>query len=120
GRTQKAEREFMKARCYIGLGGNLGKPLETLPAALIEIDQLPNTQVVTVSSYYQSKPLGPSDQPDYINAVAELKTSLTPLALLEALQAIELRFGRVRQRHWGERTLDLDILLYDNLQQQSS
>lgn len=111
---------MMFARAYIGLGGNLGKPLETLPQALECIGKLEGTQVTKVSSYYQSAPLGPADQPDYINAVAQLNTQLTPLALLESLQMIEDQFGRVRSRHWGERTLDLDILLYDNLVQQNS
>jgi len=108
------------SRAYIGLGGNLGEPLKTLTAALETIASLENTQVVKVSSFYQSPPLGPADQPDYINAVAQLNTQLTPLALLESLQMIEDQFGRVRERRWGERTLDLDILLYDSLVQSSS
>lgn len=111
---------MMQARAYIGLGGNLGDPLSTLQGALAAIANLRDTQVMQTSSFYQSKPLGPADQPDYINAVALITTILTPLGLLEALQEIENDFGRERIRRWGERTLDLDILLYDNLVQSSS
>ena len=99
---------------YIALGSNLNTPVEQLHAALKAISQLPNTHLVTTSSFYKSKPLGPQDQPDYVNAVAKIKTELSPLALLDELQRIENEQGRVRLRRWGERTLDLDILLYGN------
>lgn len=107
----------MSSRVYIGLGGNLGDVCQTLTAALNAINQLPHTAVESVSSFYQSVPLGPTDQPDFINAVALLRTAQSPLSLLRLLQQIELDFGRERKRHWGERTLDLDILSFDNLQQ---
>lgn len=97
---------------YIALGSNLNTPVEQLNSALQAISTLPNTQLKTVSSFYQSKPLGPQDQPDYVNAVAQIDTALAPLALLDELQRIENEQGRVRLRRWGERTLDLDILLY--------
>ncbi|WP_439257835.1 2-amino-4-hydroxy-6-hydroxymethyldihydropteridine diphosphokinase [Lonepinella sp. BR2271] len=97
---------------YIALGSNLNQPVQQLNAAIEAMAVLPQTQVLAVSSFYRSKPLGPQDQPDYVNAVAKLQTELAPLALLDALQQIENQQGRVRLRHWGERTLDLDILLY--------
>ncbi|AWX15040.1 2-amino-4-hydroxy-6-hydroxymethyldihydropteridine diphosphokinase [Mergibacter septicus] len=98
---------------YIGLGSNLADPIAQLQQAVKNLATLPDTEVVTVSSFYRSKPLGPQDQPDYINAVLALKTNLSPLTLLEKLQQIEQQQGRVRLRRWGERTLDLDILLYN-------
>ncbi|WP_439241902.1 2-amino-4-hydroxy-6-hydroxymethyldihydropteridine diphosphokinase [Lonepinella sp. BR2474] len=100
------------AIAYIALGSNLNQPVQQLNAAIQAMAVLPQTQVLAVSSFYRSKPLGPQDQPDYINAVAKIQTALEPLALLDALQHIENQQGRVRLRHWGERTLDLDILLY--------
>lgn len=99
---------------YIALGSNLATPLEQLKQALKAISALPKTQLLSTSSFYQSKPLGPQDQPDYVNAVAKIETALAPFALLDELQRIENEQGRVRLRRWGERTLDLDILLYGN------
>lgn len=98
---------------YIGLGSNLDAPAEQIKTALIDLRSLPATQLLKTSSLYASPPMGPQDQPDYINAVALLDTSLPAHELLDALQAIEQQHGRQRKRHWGERTLDLDILLYD-------
>ena len=97
---------------YIALGSNLITPTEQLNSALEAISSLPNTELKSVSGFYQSKPLGPQDQPDYVNAVAMIETTRPPLALLDELQRIENEQGRVRLRRWGERTLDLDILLY--------
>lgn len=102
-------------RTYIALGSNLNQPIQQLNDAVTALASLENTQLIKVSSFYQSKPLGPQDQPDYVNAVACLDTTLTPLELLDKLQSIEQQQGRVRLRRWGERTLDLDILLYGNL-----
>ena len=100
-------------RCYIGLGANLVEPVAQLQAAVTALGQLPETELVQVSRFYSSKPMGPQDQPDYVNAVAALNTRLTPLALLHALQQIELAQGRQRKaERWGPRTLDLDILLF--------
>ena len=99
---------------YIALGSNLNMPIQQLNLAIQAMADLPDTEIKKVSSLYQSQPLGPQDQPDYVNAVACLETELSPLALLDALQNIENGQGRIRLRHWGERTLDLDILLYDN------
>jgi len=100
-------------RCYIGLGANLVEPVAQLQAAVTALGQLLETRLVQVSRFYSSKPMGPQDQPDYVNAVAALDTRLTPLALLRALQQIELAHGRQRKaERWGPRTLDLDILLF--------
>lgn len=101
-------------RAYIGLGSNLGDPRRQVREALKALDELPHTSLERASSLYCSAPMGPQDQLDYINAVAALRTDLEPLALLDALQAVENTFGRVRTRRWGERTLDLDLLLYDD------
>lgn len=99
-------------RAFIGLGSNLQQPITQVTEALRELEQLPNTTLVGHSSLYQSEPVGPPGQDDYINAVAALETSLEPLALLDQLQAIEQQHQRVRETHWGPRTLDLDLLLY--------
>ncbi|WP_136254897.1 2-amino-4-hydroxy-6-hydroxymethyldihydropteridine diphosphokinase [Onishia niordana] len=104
----------MLSHAYIGLGSNLDDPLTHVERALGELDRLPLTRVAGASSCYASRPVGPQDQPDFINAVAHLETRLSPLSLLDQLQALEQRHARVRQRHWGPRTLDLDLLLYDN------
>ena len=98
---------------YVGLGSNLATPEQQLDAALHAIELLPKTRLISSSAYYSSAPLGPSDQPRYTNAAAHLETELTPLELLDHLQAIELNQGRVRKaERWGPRTLDLDILLF--------
>lgn len=102
---------------YIALGSNLANPLQQLKQAVETLQKF--TKNFAVSSFYGSKPLGPQDQPDYVNAVAKFDTELSPLALLDKLQEIEQQQGRVRLRRWGERTLDLDILLYGNQQIQS-
>lgn len=100
-------------RVYIGLGSNLAEPVTQLRGALSALGNLPQTRLAAVSSLYASDPLGPTDQPRYVNAVAALDTGLAPLQLLDALQAIELSQGRVRKdERWGPRTLDLDILLF--------
>lgn len=99
---------------WIGLGSNLDGPREHVARALEELDRLPLTRRLAASRLYASRPVGPADQPDYVNAVAHLATRLSPLALLDQLQALEQRHGRVRGRRWGPRTLDLDLLLYDD------
>ena len=99
--------------CYIGIGSNLGDPAKKAQLAIKALQQLPQSQWVAVSALYCSKPMGPSDQPDYINAVAAIETTLTPLALLDQLQRIEQEKGRVRKaERWGPRTLDLDLILF--------
>jgi 2-amino-4-hydroxy-6-hydroxymethyldihydropteridine diphosphokinase len=99
-------------RAYVGLGSNLDDPERQLRRALEALAQLPQTRLAGCSRFYRSAPLGPQDQPDYINAVAAIETTLEAEALLDALQAIEAAQGRVRLRRWGPRTLDLDLLLY--------
>ncbi|WP_306521032.1 2-amino-4-hydroxy-6-hydroxymethyldihydropteridine diphosphokinase [Rheinheimera sp.] len=99
--------------CYIGLGANLSEPLLQLQQAVLALKNIKATELVAVSSFYGSKPMGPQDQPDYVNAVAALRTELTAEQLLDALQHIELEQGRQRKdERWGPRTLDLDILLF--------
>lgn len=97
---------------YIGLGSNLEQPLLQLRKAMAALEDLPGTTVVADSGYYKSRPMGPTDQPDYINAVVELETTMSAPALLEQCQSIEKQQGRVKTRVWGERCIDLDILLY--------
>lgn len=104
----------MSHRAWIGLGSNLDHPRRQVLSALEDLAGLPLTELSDCSSLYGSRPVGPQDQPDFVNAVAVLDTRLSPLALLDQLQALEQRHRRVRQRHWGPRTLDLDLLLYDN------
>ncbi|WLG67344.1 2-amino-4-hydroxy-6-hydroxymethyldihydropteridine diphosphokinase [Pseudomonas brassicacearum] len=98
-------------RIYIGMGSNLAEPAEQLRSAIQALAQLPDTQLVGVSAFYQSDSLLPG-QPRYTNAVAALDSRLAPLDLLDALQAIETGQGRKRLERWGPRTLDLDILLF--------
>ena len=98
--------------CYIGLGSNLENPVEQVMTALKELGQISETRVETHSSLYRSDPVGPPGQPDYINAVACLMTTLEPHALLDQLQAIEQAHDRKRIQRWGPRTLDLDLILY--------
>lgn len=103
----------MSERVYIGLGSNLAEPRRQLQEALDALRAIPRTQLAAVSPFYISDPLGPPDQPRYVNAVAALDTELEPLPLLDALQRIELEQGRERKdERWGPRTLDLDILLF--------
>lgn len=97
---------------YIGIGSNLGDPIAQVKLAVKALEQLNGISLVSCSSLYASPPMGPQDQPDYINAVAELTTTLPAHDLLDLLQAVEQQQGRIRNRHWGERTLDLDVLLY--------
>ena len=100
-------------RAYIGLGSNLGHPETQLTNALQALAELPSTALVAISSFYRSQPLGPQNQPQYINAVALLETSLAPRELLDKMLDIEQRQGRLRDgRRWQARTLDLDMLLY--------
>ncbi|MBJ9703434.1 2-amino-4-hydroxy-6-hydroxymethyldihydropteridine diphosphokinase [Acinetobacter calcoaceticus] len=101
----------MTITTYIGLGSNLGDSRQILSEAIAKLKTL---GMVKVSRLYQSPPMGPQDQPNYLNAVAELNTDLAPLDLLNHLQRFEQEAGRVRLRRWGERTLDLDLLIYGN------
>lgn len=103
----------MTVTAYVALGSNLDDPRQQVLKAFAELGQLPDSRCLKQSRLYKSAPMGPADQPNYINAVAELETELEPEALLSALQAIEAAHGRRREgERWGPRTLDLDILLY--------
>lgn len=100
-------------RVYIGVGSNLEDPVHQVQTALEELARLPRTRMAARSSLYLTAPVGPQDQPDFVNAVAALDTGLGPEPLLDALQALERRHRRVRgEDRWGPRTLDLDLLLY--------
>ena len=103
---------------YIGLGSNLGgnlaSPKQNITSAIDALGEIQSTQMISASSFYESKPVGPQDQGDYINAVVKLETDLDAAELLDSLQAIENDHGRERKQHWGPRTLDLDILLFDD------
>lgn len=98
---------------FVGLGSNLHEPIQQIQCALNRLKSLPNTHLLKSSSLYETKPVGPQNQPNYINAVAMLETELSPLALLKSLQSIENQQGRIRgKEQWGPRTLDLDLLIY--------
>lgn len=98
---------------YIAIGSNLASPLEQVNAAIRALTDIPASRVASVSSLYRTPPLGPQDQPDYLNAAVALETSLAPEALLDHTQRIELQQGRERKaERWGPRTLDLDIMLF--------
>ena len=101
---------------YVALGANLEDPVVQVRAGLAALATLPHTQLVVQSSLYRTAPVGYADQPDFINAVAAVDTALSPRELLDALLAIELNHGRVRQFANAPRTLDLDVLLYDDVE----
>lgn len=106
-----------RVRAFVALGANIGEPVRHLRAAVEDMAALPGTAVVARSSLYRSAPVGLVDQPDFINAVVALDTDLEPLALLRALLAVEARHGRVRSVPNAPRTLDLDLLLHGDRQQ---
>jgi 2-amino-4-hydroxy-6-hydroxymethyldihydropteridine diphosphokinase len=100
---------------YIALGSNIGDRHDTLRRALDRLDRCPAVTVKAVSSFIETKPVGGPPQGEYVNAAAELRVSLPPAALLDVLLAVEAHFGRKRLIRWGPRTLDLDLLLYDDV-----
>lgn len=98
---------------YIAIGSNLASPLEQVNAAVQALSEIPQSRLVAVSAFYRTPPLGPQDQPDYLNAAVVLETSLDAETLLDNTQRIELTQGRQRKaERWGPRTLDLDIMLF--------
>lgn len=100
-------------RAFIAIGSNLASPLEQVNSAVQAMGDIPHTRVVALSAFYRTPPLGPQDQPDYLNAAIALDTTLSADALLNHTQRIELQQGRVRKaERWGPRTLDLDIMLF--------
>jgi 2-amino-4-hydroxy-6-hydroxymethyldihydropteridine diphosphokinase len=106
----------MGARAYIAIGSNLSEPLKQVIAAWDEIAKLPKSELIQKSSLYVSKPLGYKDQPDFVNAVVLIETELSPLELLSELQSLEILHERVRSFPNAPRTLDLDIILFGNLE----
>jgi 2-amino-4-hydroxy-6-hydroxymethyldihydropteridine diphosphokinase len=97
---------------FIGIGSNLGKPVENCQEAVEKIAAVPGIRLLRRSSLYRTEPEGPQDQPWFINAVVEIRTTLTPRQLFEVLQEIERRMGRVEGIKWGPRIIDLDLLIY--------
>jgi 2-amino-4-hydroxy-6-hydroxymethyldihydropteridine diphosphokinase len=104
------------ARAAIALGSNLGDRHEHLRSARAAIGALPGTRLLAATRVEETAPLGGMEQPAYLNQMLLVETTLAPLALLRALQAIESANGRERHGHWGARTLDLDIVRYDHLE----
>jgi 2-amino-4-hydroxy-6-hydroxymethyldihydropteridine diphosphokinase len=107
-------------RAFIALGSNLAEPIQQVESAFLALNKIPHTQLIKKSSLYQTAPIGYDEAtianiPDFINAVAELSTELSPVALLDALLAIENQAGRVRPYPNAPRILDCDLLLYDNI-----
>ena len=114
-RGKPTQMQPERRRVYIALGSNLASPLEQVNAAVQALGVIPDSRIVAVSSFYRTPPLGPQDQPDYLNAAVALETTLAPEELLNHTQRIELQQGRVRKaERWGPRTLDLDIMLFGN------
>lgn len=113
------EEHIVWVTAYLGLGANLGEREASILSALKELDSLPTMQVTAVSSLYETAPVGVTDQPNFVNAVAEIRTTLTPEALLETILALEKNRGRVRTQRWGPRVIDIDILLYGDIQRET-
>ena len=106
------QEEIISNRVWLGLGANLGNRIGTIRRSLEMIGELPDTKVILCSSLYATSPIGPQDQPEYINGAAEIRTSLEPAELLTALKEIEHQLGRKNRDRWREREIDIDILLY--------
>lgn len=110
--NRPAESGAARVTAFVALGSNLSGPQRQLRAAFDALARLPDTQVIAHSSLYRSAPVGYADQPDFVNAVAAIRTALSPRALLDALLTLERAHGRVREFANAPRTLDLDIVLY--------
>lgn len=105
------------ATAYVGLGSNLEQPERRVRQALRALDAIARTRLMRHSRLYRTPPWGRSEQPDFVNAVAQVSTSLPARGLLDALLAVELEHGRRRDgTRWGPRTLDLDLLVYGDVQ----
>lgn len=102
-----------KVIAAIALGANLGEPRQQIEAALIALSQIENVRIKAISPLYQTQPVGVTEQPDFINAVVLVATTLSPHQLLQVLQKLELDFGRQRTLRFGPRTLDLDVIDYN-------
>ncbi|WP_297322026.1 2-amino-4-hydroxy-6-hydroxymethyldihydropteridine diphosphokinase [uncultured Bartonella sp.] len=110
----------MTKRAWLGLGGNIGNVRLTLEKALRNLDQSPDVSVQHVSSFYQTSPWGKTDQNDFINLCCQISTNLLPEDLLEFCLKIEQKYGRVRTEKWGPRSLDIDLLVYESVDQYRS
>lgn len=117
--ANKSSNDISWVTCYVGLGSNLenelGSPVEHLQQAIVAMQGNKQIRAVRVSSFYASAPMGPQDQPDFVNAVVGFETTLTAFELLAFCQALEQQAKRARLRRWGERSLDVDILLYGDI-----
>lgn len=106
----------MKAKAYLGLGANIGERHENLNRAIQLLDSGDNCEVTKQSSIYETAPYGKTDQPDFLNMVIEVKTDLEPIELLEFCLYVESQLGRVREEVWGPRVIDIDVLMYEDLE----
>jgi 2-amino-4-hydroxy-6-hydroxymethyldihydropteridine diphosphokinase len=100
---------------YLGIGSNKNHPYFRINTVLKQINRIKSTNIVKKSSLYVTKPLGPQAQPDFINSVIEIRTNLEPLKLLHELQNLERLHNRKKTKRWGPRSMDIDILIYNNL-----
>jgi len=108
--------EKNKSRAFLGFGGNLGDPLNNFRQARQQLAKHPQVEVISSSPLYRTPPIGgPDGQPDYLNSAVEIRTGLTALDLLQLCRRIEDDAGRIRDLPWGPRTLDIDLLIIDNL-----
>ena len=105
---------IMSNKAFIGIGSNLGSPLKNCQRSITLLEEHPRIEVIARSSFYETEPVGPTDQNWFLNAVAKVTTDLEPLALLDTLLAIEGVMGRIRKEKWGPRIIDLDLLLYED------
>lgn len=99
---------------YVGLGSNLNDRTKNLNEATSIIEEASGIEILKRSRVYQTEPVGPKDQPDFLNAALEIETALSSLELLDFLQGVERKMGRERKKKWGARNIDLDLLLYDD------
>jgi 2-amino-4-hydroxy-6-hydroxymethyldihydropteridine diphosphokinase len=100
---------------YLGIGSNKNHPYFRINTVLKQINRIKSTNIVKKSSLYVTKPLGPQAQPNFINSVIEIRTSLEPIDLLDELQNLERLHNRKKTKRWGPRSMDIDILIYNNL-----
>lgn len=107
--------DMYKVSAFLGLGSNLGDRAGNIKEALRRLSEIPGIKVEKVSSLYETEPMGLLEQPNFINAVAKIKTNLSPTDLLAAVLKIEHGIGRVRTVRWGPRIIDIDILMYNNV-----
>lgn len=106
----------MKAKAYLGLGANIGERHENLKRAIQLLNDGPDVEVTKESSIYETAPYGKTDQPDFLNMVLEVETNLEPIELLEFCLSVENELGRVREEVWGPRIIDIDVLMYEDLE----